>query len=187
MKRYPTIDVNSTSLYYIRHSLTLTWINDPDPYDSWVNGLAQPAVSDTMSVLSKQFGDSIQQSQYNYCLLTSSFPSSDKLFLLMMDTMMFLSNPLVTTILHCKPTLLLLLLCISIFVGHALCIQTTFIVPHPWKYLISIFFLFILGAAARLTTNCKNYFVPTEAVSYNDDQSSPIADKIQNNLLRNHN
>ena len=71
-----------------------------------------------------------------------------ELFFLMMDTMMFLSNPLVTTI---------LLLCISIFVGHALCIQTTFIVPHPWKYLISIFFLFILGAAARLTTNCNNY------------------------------
>ena len=163
----------------------LTWTNDPYPYVSWISGLAQPAVSniqiDTMSVLSKPFGDSIhildifmtdnnQQSQYNHCLLTSSFPSSDKLFLLMMDTMVFLSNPLVTTILHCKslkPTLLLLLLCISMFVGPALCIQTTFmdkvfvihliIVPHPWKYLISIFFFFILGAAALFTTNCKNY------------------------------
>ena len=104
--------------------------------------------------------DNNQQSQYNHCLLTSSFPSSDKLFLLMMNTMVFLSNPLVTTILHCKslkPTLLLQLLCIPMFVGPALCIQTTFIVPHPWKYLISIFFLFILGAAAQLTTNCNYY------------------------------
>ena len=125
-----------------------------------------------MSVLSKPFGDSIQQSQYNYCLLTSSFPSSDKLFLLMMDTMIFLSNPLMTTILHCKPTLLLLLLCISILVGHALCIQTTFIVPHPWKYLISIFFLFILGAAALFTTNCKNYMSSAKNYTTSDKSLS---------------
>ena len=76
------------------------------------------------------------------------------------------------------------------FVGPALRIQTTFmdkvfvihliIVPHPWKYLISIFFFFILGAAALFTTNCKNYMSSAKNYTTSDKVSKYFAEPCTN-------
>ena len=133
-----------------------------------------------------------------------------------------------------RHTLLLLLLCISMLVGAALCIRTIFmdkvsgiyldlvfldaflnlgqaifilalfggifiplcyytrkllyereqIVPHPWKYLVSVFFFFIFGAAALFTTNfiicytsvssfnCKNYMSSSKSSTTSDKSLS---------------